>query len=97
MHPDIEFSDKTRSNIDFSTLKQFVLLIYSTKNLSKKDKVRFFYALNGRNKKSGFLVKCEALHLGISAILVPLKHRVTFIDFLKNWNTNFEEREILME
>lgn len=81
----------------FLDLKPTALFTYSTENLSKKDKVKFFYALNGRNGKSGLLAEYNSTHLGITTILVPVKFKFSFISFLRKWSIKFEIREMLVE
>lgn len=79
-----------------SSLKSMVLFSYSTSRLTKTDRVKFFYALNGRNKL-GILDRLNALHLGIAVVLVPSAYAEKFQAFLNSWHVSFEKMEILME
>ena len=88
-----QYSEKSPNPL----LKPMVLFTYSTEHLEKKDKVSFFYALNGRNKKKGVIDQYQLLHLGVSVILVPKQFRIAFIEFLKKWHVKFEAKEMLVE
>ena len=79
------------------TFKQAVLFAYSTKRFLKKDKIRFFYALNGRPGKTGFLKECDADHFGVSVILVPSRFDKKFQLFFKKWGIPFKRTELLIE
>lgn len=93
MAPLLESAD----TIDYLKLKQMVLFTYSTDNLANKDKVKFFYAMNGRNNNPGILAKFESVHFGVTAILAPKKSRDDLILILKKWNILFKMREMLVE
>lgn len=80
-----------------SRLRGMVLFSYSTKHMLKKDKIRFFYALNDRAGKSGILKRCKAEHFGVTVLLVPAKFDKTFQEFFKLWNIPFERIELLVE
>ena len=66
-----------------------ILFTYSIDHLSQKDKVRFHYALKGRNKP-GMLKDC--IQLGRGVILAPKVE--PFKSFLEHWKCRFEYREI---
>lgn len=72
-----------------------VLFTYSTEHLPKKDKVRFYYALKGRDGDSGIVVDYEIDHLGRTVLLVPQKFANDVEDFLKQWKCEYKKREVL--
>ncbi len=74
-----------------------VLFTYSTEHLPKKDKVRFYYALKGRDGDSGIVVDYEVDHLGRTVLLVPIKFAGDVFDFLKFWKCEFKQKEILVK
>ena len=59
--------------LDKNSYNEMVLFTYSTKHLLKKDKIRFYYALKGRDGKSGIVKSCDIDHLGRTVLLVPIK------------------------
>ena len=73
-----------------------VLFSYSTEHLLKKDKVRFYYALKGRDGKSGIVKSCKIDHLGRTVLLVPVKFASEVDDFLKLWKCKFDKKEVLV-
>jgi hypothetical protein len=80
---------------DFPNYKQMVLFSYSTEHLLKKDKVRFYYALKGRDGKSGIVVAYEIEQLGRAVLLVPVKFADEVRQFLEQWKCEFRQREVL--
>ncbi|MBD3355326.1 hypothetical protein GF361_05060 [Candidatus Woesearchaeota archaeon] len=74
-----------------------VLFSYSTKHLLKKDKVRFYYALKGRDGKSGIVKSCKIDHLGRTVLLVPEKYAEEVEEFLKFWKCKFDKKEVLIK
>lgn len=76
--------------------RQYALFSYSTSHLSKKDKIRFYYALKGRDGKSGFVARTSSKHIGKTVLLTPLAHEKDAIDFLNYWKCKFEIRRVLL-
>ena len=74
-------------------LKPFVLLAYSTEHLLKKDKVRFFYALHGRNTE-GILERTGTIRLGRSVLMIKSKHLSEYREFLSYWKCQWKELSI---
>ena len=70
-----------------------VLFIYNTSSLTKTQRVKFFYALNGRNKP-GMLDNVNAQHFGIATVLVPSEYEKRFQDFLHSWHISFQKIEL---
>ena len=77
--------------------KEMVLFTYNTIHLLKKDKIRFYYALKGRDGKSGIVKRYKVDHLGRTVLLVPLKFSSDVHDFLTYWKCKFEEKEALIK
>ena len=77
--------------------KEMVIFTYSTIHLLKKDKIRFYYALKGRDGKSGVVKKYKIDHLGRTVLLVPIKFSQDVHDFLTFWKCAFQEKSVLIE
>lgn len=73
-----------------------VIISYSIEHLTKTEKVKFFYALKGRNGNEGFLIKNNIKQLGRAVLLVPVEHKSQTINFLKLWTCRFEKQEVLL-
>ena len=82
---------------ELKDLKEKVLFTYSTQAFLKKDKIRFYYALKGRDGKSGLVKVTKAEHLGSAVILVDAKHDQEWQDFLNLWKIPFERRRVWTE
>ena len=74
-----------------------VLFSYSTEHLLKKDKVRFYYALKGRDGKSGIVKRCKIDHLGRTVLLVEEKFADEVNEFLELWECKFDKKEVLVK
>ncbi len=74
----------------------YILFVYSTSHLVKKDKIRFYYALKGRDGKSGFVVRTRSKHIGRAVLLVPVEFDKDFQDFLSYWKCSFKKRRIIL-
>ncbi len=74
-----------------------VLFSYSTQHLLKKDKVRFYYALKGRDGKTGIVKSCKIDHLGRTVLLVPIKYAQEVDEFLNLWKCEYEKKEALIK
>ena len=76
--------------------KRFVILMYSTKHLAKKDKVRFYYALKGRDGKSGIVKAAQIEQLGRTVLFVKEKFAKDAEDFLKFWKCAYKTKKVLV-
>ena len=76
---------------------QKVLFTYSTKHLSDKDKVRFYYALKGRDGKSGILKALKAEFLAKGVLLVEQKQVSELREFFEYWSCPYQIRGKLKE
>lgn len=70
---------------------------YSTEHLLKKDKVRFYYALKGRDGKTGIVKSCKIDHLGRTVLLVPGRFEKEVDDFLTYWKCDYSKKRVLLE
>lgn len=62
----------------------FALFKYSLAGLAGTQRVRFHYALRGRNS-AGFLEKVGGIKFTDSSVLVPTENADEFSSFLNNW------------
>lgn len=77
--------------------KKMFLFSYSTEHLLKKDKIRFYYALKGRDGKTGIVKNYSIDHLGRTVLLVPAKFADSVNQFLSLWKCKFQKKEVLMK
>ncbi len=76
---------------------EMAIFTYSTQHLAKKDKIRFYYALKGRDGKSGVVKKYDVTHLGRTVLLVPIKFSKEIQEFLELWGCKFGKKEVLVK
>ncbi len=76
--------------------KSFIMFIYSQKDFSQTKRMRFHYALNGRNDNLGILEKISAIKLTDKCVISPLEKSEEFKDFLDFWDISFSSFNILM-
>jgi hypothetical protein len=74
-----------------------VLISYSTTHLAKKDKVRFFYALNGRPGGEGILQRTATERIGRAVLSVRPEHLDEIHEFLDYWKCQWVEVTILLQ
>lgn len=79
-----------------SSDRTFILFSYNTEHLLKKDKVRFYYALKGRDGKSGIVRRTRAEHIGKGVILVSSAYDQEFQQFFRVWKTPFTRRKMIL-
>ncbi|MEM4263459.1 MAG: hypothetical protein QW666_01005 [Candidatus Woesearchaeota archaeon] len=70
---------------------------YSLRHLPKKDKVRFYYALKGRDGKSGIMHSQKIEQLAKTVLLVSEKAEQNVAEFLTFWKCNFKKRKVFVE
>ncbi|MBI4145114.1 hypothetical protein HY493_02805 [Candidatus Woesearchaeota archaeon] len=71
-----------------------VIFTYAIEHLSKTDKVRFYYALKGRDGKTGIVKQWSIEQLGRAVLLVPESHENDVRDFLAFWKCAFNSRRV---
>ena len=69
-----------------------ILYVYSTSGLAKKDLVRFYYALKGRDGKSGILKAVGAEFLAKGVLLVPSPKATELDDFFALWKVPVKKK-----
>ena len=69
-----------------------VIFTYSLEHLSKSDKVRFYYALKGRDGKSGVVKKWNIEKLGRAVLLIAEKREKEVREFLEHWKCAYQSR-----
>lgn len=74
--------------------KEKVIFTYSTEHLLKKDKIRFYYALKGRDGKSGIVVDYSINYLGRTVLLVPKKFDSDVQEFFELWKCPYKRIEV---
>ena len=82
---------------DIAKFRHSVIFTYSTEHLPKKDKVRFYYALKGRDGKTGIVKRCSIEQLGRTVLLVPVKFAQDAHEFLQYWKCEYQSREVLVK
>lgn len=83
--------------ISVENYKEMTIFTYSIEHLLKKDKIRFYYALKGRDGKSGIVTALKIEQLGRAVLLVPVKNANEVEDFLKLWKCKYGKRKVLVE
>lgn len=76
--------------------ESFVIFTYNLSNLIQNEKIKFNYALNGRNKIKGVLQLSEGISLGKGVVQIPIKNSVSFEEFLQKWDVKFKKRNSLI-
>ena len=73
-----------------------VIFIYSLTHLAVKDKVRFYYALKGRDGKSGIIKQYNIEQLAKSVLIIDKKQEQQLEDFLKFWKCEYRKKEVFI-
>lgn len=76
--------------------RPMVLYSYSTECLSKTDKVRFYYALKGRDGRSGIVRRTKTFHIGKTVLLAPFRADEDLKMFLTYWKLPFIRRKLVL-
>lgn len=77
--------------------RESVIFTYSISHLLKKDKIRFYYALKGRDGVSGVAKEYRIEQLGRAVLFVDSGLAKEVREFLKFWKCKFAERRVLEE
>jgi len=77
--------------------RPMIIYTYSTIHLLKKDKVRFYYALKGRDGKTGIVKELKIIHLGRTVLMVDAKHDTEILQFFKVWNLPYSRRKVMAD
>lgn len=73
------------------------IFMYSIEHLLKKDKIRFYYALKGRDGKSGVAKKFKIEQLGRAVLFVDAKFEKDVSEFLHYWKCKYKKKKVLIE
>jgi hypothetical protein len=76
--------------------KESAIFTYSLGHLLKKDKIRFYYALKGRDGKSGVAKEYKIEQLGRAVLLVSSKFKKETSEFLHFWKCKFREKRVIV-
>lgn len=77
-------------------LQPLVLITYLLESKSASDKVRFSYALYGRNKGEGLLGKISGRTVGKGSILIPISQQEVIRAFFKQWEVEYQEQRVFL-
>lgn len=86
-----------KKEVDLSNLREYIIYTYSTEHLAKKDKVRFYYALKGRDGISGIVKRLNIDHLGRTVLMVRKEYEQDVDQFFEVWKCPIEKREVYMK
>jgi len=88
------YKKKTAESFGFKTIALFK---YSLKKLSKSERMIFYYALYGRDKKSkGILKTTNSIKFSPEIILTPIGNSEEIKCFLTNRNVDYDDCIVLM-
>ena len=71
-------------------------LKYELKNLKGTNRVKFYYALMGRDNQDGFLTKINADRFSDNVIICDYSEIEKLKEFFDSWNINYEVYPMLM-
>ena len=74
----------------------YSLYAYSLTHLQIKDKVRFYYALKGRDGKSGIIQQYHVEQVAKSVLLVPETNNQDVAAFLAFWHCPYTKRQVYL-
>ncbi len=74
-----------------------VLFTYSLSHLSTSEKIRFYYALKGRDGKSGIIKEYHIDQLGKTVLLVPSPFDSDVESFLNLWKCTMKRKKVMIE
>ena len=85
------------SNNNKISLGTKILFSYEISHLKYKDKIRFYYALKGRDGKSGILARTNTIQLNKGVLLVSPEFDSEVQNFLQYWNCKFTRMKVRVE
>ena len=77
--------------------RDYTIFSYSTTHLEYKDKIRFYYALKGRDGKTGIIKDYSVEQLGKTVLLVHKNFSEEVKQFLEQWKCNFKIKEVIVK
>jgi hypothetical protein len=78
-------------------VNRVVLYHYTSRFLSASDKVRFYYALKGRDGKSGVVKEYKIEFLSKGILLAPFQYSEDIESFLDIWKLPYKKRLMILE
>lgn len=72
------------------------IFTYTTTHLSPTDKVRFYYALKGRNGKNGIILELDITQLGKTVLLADANNEKSLSEFLASWGCEYSYLPVLI-
>ncbi len=90
-------ASKPKKEADLRNYEERVIFTYSIEHLLKKDKIRFYYAIKGRDGKTGVVKEWKIEQLGRAVLLVPSKFEQNTEEFLNYWKCRFQKKRVLVE
>ncbi|MBI5393125.1 hypothetical protein HZA96_04600 [Candidatus Woesearchaeota archaeon] len=76
--------------------QKMVIITYSTRKLTNSNKIRFYYALNGRDGKSGIIKEDQIKHIGKTVLLVPYRFADDIKQFMQQWDLPYTFTKIIV-
>ena len=76
------------------SIKNRQIYVYSSSHLTPTERVKFFYALKGRNGKPGILDTTQSVFFAKSVLSVLPNQSEEIEQFLKEWNCKFYVKKI---
>ena len=73
------------------------LFTYSLTHLTASDIIRFYYALKGRDGKTGVVKEYHIAQLGRTVLLVPSPFASDVESFLKLWKCSMMKKRVMIE
>lgn len=77
-------------------LESWSIYNYELSKVSKKEKVKFVYAIRGRKAGEGLLKDWKGKYLTPGCFMVLSTSDAEVLEFLKSWRVPFERRRILL-
>lgn len=77
-------------------LSSLGLFKYDFEKWNKLTQTKFYYALNGRGKETGFLQKIGGIKLSNKIVLVPLDKTEKMKEFLSSWKFSYKYIPLLL-
>ncbi|KUH34839.1 nucleotidyltransferase [Thermococcus celericrescens] len=75
--------------------KAYTIFRFTLEGLPRKDRVRFQYALKGRDMRSGLLKELNGEQWGAWVVAVPIQYTYRFREFLGLWGVKYEAFTVL--
>lgn len=76
---------------------EMFIFSYSISHLQKKDKVRFYYALKGRDGRSGIIHDLKIHQFGKTVLFVSKKNEEHVKEFLEFWKCKYKSMKVFVE